>query len=208
MENREVSEDGQITLPCFGTYDEQNYACNTACRRAVKCKEETLSRDHVEPSAKEMAEEAPIDVGMIDQIGQEPPETELLQTVVAQEQEASEPPEPERVAEQAVVSKKPVKTPVKVKVARKRKPSKKGLYRELLRSGERYTANDLIQAAVDKGFIQDTDTARKKARSFLHMCISEFKKKDKISIQRDEEGKYYNADAETVTETGGETEGE
>lgn len=208
MGNEETTGNGQITLPCFSNYNVQNYACNTACRRAGECEAAKLAKGAVdEPPVEEIPIEASIGGEVPEGVAQEVPPTELLGTVI--QPAVSEPSEP--VSTEPEVSEKPVKTPVKipVKVTRvRRKPSKKGTFRELLRGKGRYSANDLIQAVIDAGFVMDTEQARKKTRSFMHMCISEFKRKDGMNIQRDEEGKYYNADAVEADETGDTIEGE
>jgi hypothetical protein len=91
----------------------------------------------------------------------------------------------------------PKKTPVRMVEGKAQ--TKKGVIRDLVKSGRKVTVDDLIQAVIDAGFVQDTESARKKARGYIHMCISEFKKKGTEIYKK---GEYYvsRKDGETETE--------
>lgn len=189
MGNQETISSAQIALPCFKTYDERNYACHTACRDRERCKEATMTVDalpstEAPPESEEIAAQQPVEAELLDTV-LTPPISELTPQEVTPGEEDSKGEE--------VQETKPVKTPVRtpVRTATSPKPTKKGLVRDLVGSGNKYSADDLIQATIDGGFVADTDAARKKARSYIHMCLSEFKKKPGWDIQKDDEGRYY-----------------
>jgi hypothetical protein len=196
MEGKENVE-GQVTLPCFKTYDEVNYACNTACKSADRCKEATAAKlASVELSTQPLPvvstePEPPTQPLPVVSTEPEPP-TQPLPVVSTEPEPPTQPlpvvstePEPPTQPLPVVSTEPELPTqevaPVGVRVTRK------GLLREIIRSGKKVDTNDLVQALVDAGFVLDTDAARKSVRDRVHLIVSEFRKTMNIN----KEGQYY-----------------
>lgn len=178
MEGRVVESKG---LPCFGTYEESNYACKTACHKKEECKVEAERRANM---SEEELKEA---VAMTGAESVEEPITEItaeeLQEPVVEETADEPVTEIEVQAEEVVVIPTPTRVSQKPKVVTTsaatgvKKPVKKDIVRELLFSPEGTTMDEMLEAIFASGAEEDTVENRKKNKTLITTWFSEFRRK-------------------------------
>jgi len=210
MEGRVMDSKG---LPCFGTYEEENWACTSACHKKDECKVETEKLSNMsEEERKEViathgTSEEPIEKEAVvsgANIVKDTTIEELKKTVekLVEKEEAlaAGMEETEEVVEEITsstssaasridsVEPAPVQPVVRVPSKSKtvnsvKKPVKKHIVKDLMFSASGAMLNEMLEAIFASGADEDTPENRKKNTTLINSWCSEFKSKG-MKIER------------------------